>query len=296
MFVVGLTGDVGAGKTTVASMLSQLGAQYISADRIVSELWQDEDILKAAKDRWGTRVFSDGGTPLPERISEIIFEDEGEYKWLCNLLHPRVREQMEAKVLFGSGLIVAEIPLLFENGVPWWVDFTVYVTSPMEERIKRNSERGWDELELTRREKWLMPQEIKLKASDWVIANDRRLDELRVEVKKLMVFLKKISCCIEGFFTCGSFEEAERIAKKLLEKNLVACTNIVDVESRYLWLGNLESETEYLVVFKSIESLFPEIERVVRDEHSYDLPVVTAQRMKKASIDVRKWIMEECGS
>jgi len=296
MFVLGLTGDVGAGKTTVASMLSQLGAMCVSADEIVSELWKDKDVIKAARARWGESAFSKDGTPLPDKISDIVFEDEGEYKWLCDLLHPRVRERMETKVLFGSGLIVAEIPLLFESGVPWWVDFTVYVTSSVEQRIARNSYRGWDKRELSRREKWLMPQKAKFKAADWVMTNDKGLDELREEVKRLLNFLKKASCCIEGLFTCGSFEEAERIVKLLLEKGLVACTNIVDVESRYVWLGNFESDSEYLVIFKSIESLFPAIESVVREAHSYDLPVVTAQRIRKAPIEVRKWIMEECNS
>jgi len=296
MFVVGLTGDVGAGKSTVASMLSEFGASIINADKIVSKIWKDESILKAVKDRWGDVIFSDEGPPLPGKISDIVFEDEKEYRWLCGLIHPRVRAQMEAKVLFSEGLIVAEIPLLFENGVPWWVDFTVYVSSPLTQRVNRNKSRGWNEYELFRRERWLIPQETKRKAADWVIMNDKGLNELRGEVYRLLDFLKKISCCIEGFFTCGSFDEAERIARFLLEKRLVACTNIVGVDSRYLWLGNLESDQEYLVIFKSVENLFPQIERVVREAHSYDLPVITAQRMKKASLEVRKWILEECDS
>ena len=296
MFVVGLTGDVGAGKSTVASMLSEFGASIINADKIVSEIWKDESILKAVKDRWGDVIFSDEGPPLPGKISDIVFEDEKEYRWLCGLIHPRVRAQMEAKVLFSEGLIVAEIPLLFENGVPWWVDFTVYVSSPLAQRVNRNKSRGWNEYELFRRERWLIPQETKRKAADWVIMNDKGLNELRGEVCRLLDFLKRISCCIEGFFTCGSFDEAERIARSLLEKRLVACTNIVGVDSRYLWLGNLESDQEYLVIFKSVENLFPQIENVVREAHSYALPVITAQRMEKVSLEVRKWILEECDS
>lgn len=68
MFVVGLTGDVGAGKSTVASMLSEFGASIINADKIVSKIWKDESILKAVKDRWGDVIFSDEGPSSWEDI------------------------------------------------------------------------------------------------------------------------------------------------------------------------------------------------------------------------------------
>ena len=82
---------------------------------------------------------------------------------------------------------MVEIPLLFEAGRPEWVTSVVFVTAPRELRLKRRREqRGWDDAELARREKFFLPSDERIKLSDFVIDNSNGLHELEDEVRRII--------------------------------------------------------------------------------------------------------------
>ena len=217
MLVIGLTGDVGAGKSTVSSAWASQGARVISADPIVAELWKRKDLTALAVERWGREVLATDGTLDHGALSGFIFGDEKEYHWACGIIHPLVREEMDRLIDNLDGWVVAEIPLLFENGVPEWVDLTVYIEAPEEQRVQRNAFRGWDRKELFRRERWLLEREEKKTRADLVISNDGTLDELLENARDLGLRFLSLSSlrriCFESItpeVSCRLFRELSR--------------------------------------------------------------------------------------
>lgn len=96
------------------------------------------------------------------------------------------------------------------------------------------------------------------------------------------------------YITCASPAEARTIAGALLDKRLVACANILPspVESLFLWQGKREHAEETLLIAKTVEALFPELNRVVRELHSYDTPCVVALAPAAGDPDFLAWIEE----
>jgi periplasmic divalent cation tolerance protein len=94
--------------------------------------------------------------------------------------------------------------------------------------------------------------------------------------------------------TAPSAEEAAKIAKVLVEERLAACANIVkDIRSVFRWEGKIEDDSEALIVLKSREALFEDLEKRVRALHSYSVPEVIALPIVKGSEAYLKWLEEE---
>lgn len=94
--------------------------------------------------------------------------------------------------------------------------------------------------------------------------------------------------------TCGSAEEAERLARALLEKRLVACVNVVaPVQSFYRWKGVIESAAEWMLVIKTSRELFDPVRLALEAAHSYELPEVLALPVIAASPTWAAWIESE---
>ncbi len=95
------------------------------------------------------------------------------------------------------------------------------------------------------------------------------------------------------FITCSDFEEAEKISEKLLDRKLVACTNMVkEVASSYWWKNTIERATEFLLIAKSEKARFGEILKEVKKLHSYSVPEVIALPIVDGNPDYLKWIKE----
>ncbi|QVL37224.1 dephospho-CoA kinase [Aminirod propionatiphilus] len=178
MWVTGLTGDIGAGKSTVASLFSDKGAVVVDADDIVRGLWRRPAFVEAARLRWGGEILDGEGRIQPSAVASRAFASEREYRWLCDLLHRPVFLEMERRLASLSGWVVAEVPLLFEVGPPFWVDETVYVTASASTRARRNAFRGLDGARLSARERFLLPSEEKRRRAHFVVDNDASLEVL----------------------------------------------------------------------------------------------------------------------
>jgi len=225
MLVVGLTGDVGAGKSTVSSIWASAGAKVLDADAIVAELWRSEELVSAAVGRWGKSILGPSGYPDHAAISELVFENDEEYRWICDTVHPVARRELYRRVQELSGWVVVEIPLLFENGVPDWIDFTVYVEAPEIVRISRNATRGWDAREVHRRQERLMTTEKKRHMADVLLVNDGSLHNLS---EKAMALARRFidASSITGFFV-GSSDMRKALC---LKDGLSVCEEVIDLE------------------------------------------------------------------
>jgi len=113
---------------------------------------------------------------------------------------------------------------------------------------------------------------------------EKRLKRKKVGKKKF----------IQIITTVGKKEEAESICRALLEKKLAACVQIVGrVESHYWWEGKIEKDREFLVFIKTKEALFESVEKVIKENHSYQVPEIISLPILKGSKDYLKWIEKE---
>ena len=94
------------------------------------------------------------------------------------------------------------------------------------------------------------------------------------------------------FLTCKDREEADKISQTLLDKKLVVCVKKSPVSSQYLWKGSIENSDEVFLIMDSTEEKFEEIEKVVKNLHSYSLPNLVAIPISSSSKGVSEWLRE----
>lgn len=222
MLAVGLTGDVGAGKSTLSSIWGSFGARVLDADAIVAEIWKSKEMVSLAVQRWGKRILSDCGMPDHAVISGIVFGNDDEYLWVCKTLHPRVRAEMASMAEKLDGWVVAEIPLLFENGIPDWIDLTVYIEAPEDIRVSRNRQRGWGRDEIFRRESRLMDRSQKIVMADFVVANVGSLEDLTLKAGRLARRFIAASSLFMITVTVPSEEKTRLVSSSLKGSGLAA--------------------------------------------------------------------------
>ncbi len=142
---VGLTGGVGAGKSTVAELLAGHGAVVVDADRIAREVVEpDTDGLRAVVGRFGTGVLRPDGTLDRPALAARVFDDPAARADLEAILHPRIgaRSAALAAAAPADAVVVHDVPLLVENGLGGGFDTVVVVEAPLEVRLARLAERG----------------------------------------------------------------------------------------------------------------------------------------------------------
>jgi dephospho-CoA kinase len=183
---VGLTGGIGAGKSEALAAFERLGAATLSTDRVAHDLLEDDEVMAALVERWGKEI-APGGKVDRERVTEIVFGDRGELAWLESVTHPRVgahvfewRQNLDPE----AAVAVVEVPLLFEAAMEGAFDATVAVVADDELRDVRLRERGQGGL--AGREGRQLDQAEKGRRADHVIRNDASLQELELEVRKLI--------------------------------------------------------------------------------------------------------------
>ncbi|HGY09423.1 MAG TPA: dephospho-CoA kinase [Oceanithermus profundus] len=184
MKVVALTGNIGSGKSTVARELERLGAAVIYADELARQ-------ARTARAEAICEAFPGAckrGRPDEVRLAAIVFRDEAARRRLEAIVHPWVRraildELERLRSQDGPGLVVVELPLLFETGWNPASDGVLLVTAPDELRARRVAERsGLSEEAFRARDAAQLPQEEKVHRADWIIENDADLDTLRRRV------------------------------------------------------------------------------------------------------------------
>jgi dephospho-CoA kinase len=174
---VAITGGIGAGKSEALAAFARHGAATISSDEVVHELYRDEEVREALRERYGDGIF-DGDEVIRAALGAIVFADRSELAWLERLLHPKVMARTEAwrqelaELPDPPALAVNEVPLLYETGAEDRFDAVVVITAPAELRAERAGER------LDDREERLLSDDVKAGRADFAYVNDGSLAEL----------------------------------------------------------------------------------------------------------------------
>ena len=187
MLIVGLTGGIGAGKSTVANMFSQLGALVVDADKLSREAIEPGTSgFNEVVATFGEKILTDGDIDR-QKLGKIVFKDAAERKKLEAIIHPRVQEALATKIktLSPGDVLVYEIPLLVETGAAEKFDYIITVESDIENRLDRLFERGMDEDEAERRIAAQASQTQREAVADRVIINDGDRAELFAECARI---------------------------------------------------------------------------------------------------------------
>ncbi len=186
--IIGVTGGLAAGKTTVADMFAAKGAVKIDADEIAHRLLkEDNDVRQKVMDRFGHEILSDGEIDR-RKLAKKVFFDRDDLDWLCRIMHPVIiRRIKEEAGRLSEKNIVIDAPLLIEGGLHEFVDIVVVVTAEFETRIKRSKDRGIPEGEARSIIDSQMPLSEKLKFADYTIDNDKSLDITKKGVDRIWV-------------------------------------------------------------------------------------------------------------
>lgn len=190
MRVIGITGGIGSGKSTVARMFRELGAEVVDADQLAREVVdRHQPALQDIVAAFGRGVLLEDGSLDRARLASIVFQDEVARATLNAITHPRIRERLRAEVdarRDRPGLLVLDIPLLFESDPLKEVEAVVVVWVDRLTQLRRLVERDrFTHEEAGRRIAAQMPLAEKRRLADHVIDNSRSLEETRDQVRAL---------------------------------------------------------------------------------------------------------------
>ena len=197
MRIIGITGGVASGKSTVARLLEQLGAGVLDADRAGHEALQLPQVEAAARRRWGETVFGPDGRIDRSSLARIVFapgpEGRRERLYLEQLTHPEIarslRRQAESMVAAGTEVAVLDAPLLLEAGWKDLCEKTVFVEAPREARTARALAREWNEEDFAAREDAQESLQRKRESADVIIDNSGSPERTQAQVERFWASL-----------------------------------------------------------------------------------------------------------
>ncbi|GIX42062.1 MAG: dephospho-CoA kinase [Leptospiraceae bacterium] len=195
-YLIGLTGTLAAGKSTVANILNKENCKVINADEVAKSMYLRPEIKKIIIDKFGTESYLDNNQVNFKYLSKNIFSNKENVKWINDLIHPLVKKELK-NIISNSKkgeIIVYDVPLLFESNSHKENDYDLImvIDAPFEERklraIKRNN---WTEEEFMQRENNQLKPELKRKMADCVIWNDKDIHHLEEKIKYIINNIKK---------------------------------------------------------------------------------------------------------
>jgi dephospho-CoA kinase len=174
--IVGLTGGIGSGKSTVSRLFEMFGCVVFNSDRVAKEIYYDPGIRKKIIELLGASSYLPDGNLNKSFISSRIFGDAVLLHKLNSIIHPAVREKMQVFIETNKDkLIIKESALLFEAHLEKELDKVIVVSAPDDLRIKRIMDRdGLSAADVQLRLKSQIPQEEKVARADFVIINNEK--------------------------------------------------------------------------------------------------------------------------
>ena len=197
MIIVGLTGSLGTGKSTVTNCFTELGAYIIDWDELAREVtlpyskaWEKIVV------HFGKDILNDDLTINRQKLAELVFSDSEMLERLNTIVHPEVfkedeRITNEIKNRDPHALIIKDIPLLFEVAPPIVVDRIVVVSASEQTQLRRLEEKGMSLDDAQNRIKSQLPLEEKIKSADFVINNNGSLQESKRQIEEIYSLLRK---------------------------------------------------------------------------------------------------------
>jgi len=199
MLVVGLTGGIGSGKTTVARLLAAKGAVVVDADHLAREaVAPGTPGLAGVVSRFGPGVLARDGALDRPALAQVVFGDPDALADLNAIVHPAVRAAIDERLVelgvSGPAVVVLEIPLLIESGRSYGASAVVVVDCPPEEALRRLIEgRGMEEADARRRMTAQVSRADRLGAAYIVIDNSGPLAAVSIEVDRAWAVITGLS-------------------------------------------------------------------------------------------------------
>ncbi|MBE3595615.1 MAG: dephospho-CoA kinase [Hydrogenibacillus sp.] len=195
--IVGLTGGIASGKSTVSKMLAARGAWVVDADRLArAAVEPGSTALEQIVERFGAGVLQADGTLDRKALGRIVFADVSALKALEAIVHPEVRRMMRDEIAQAkakrAAIIVLDVPLLFENGLERLADLTVVVETDVRTQIERLTVRDrLPRAEAAARLDAQMPLGEKRALADVVLINRGTIEDLERQVDALWEYLTR---------------------------------------------------------------------------------------------------------
>ena len=194
MLVVGLTGNIGCGKSSLSDIFRAEGIKIIDADIIARQIYEDEKLLSKVYETFGNDIKNEDGSLNRKALGRIVFSDDEKLIQLNKLTHPVIRQkvsdEIEAYKSQNEEIVILDAALLVESDYLNFIDKLLVVTCKENIQIERIIARDNCSIEeALGRIKSQMSQENKVKYADYVIDNSATLSELR---KKAFIFMNYI--------------------------------------------------------------------------------------------------------
>lgn len=186
-YVVGLTGGIGSGKTTVANLFAELGVPLIDADIVARQVVEKgSPLLSKIAEHFGDEILTSQGELDRAKLRQIIFRQEQEKIWLNNLLHPAIRQEMLSQIQACSEpYLLFVVPLLIENNLTEFCDRVIVIDVEPAIQLERATKRDQSKVETI---KSIMASQVsrteRLRYADDVIENNLRLEQGLERIKK----------------------------------------------------------------------------------------------------------------
>jgi dephospho-CoA kinase len=178
--VVGLSGGIGSGKSFVAGLLQDLGAQVFDADRAGHDVLCEGEVKELLRQRWGNQIFDTNGEVDRQAVAGIVFRGDDnaatELRFLQSISHPRIQHTLEKfietfRVAGNSASIVVDAALLFEAEWDQCCDKVIFVDCLESVRWQRCRDRGWSDEEIVQRQAAQLDIQAKRRRSDLILDN-----------------------------------------------------------------------------------------------------------------------------
>ena len=195
MLLIGLTGGIGSGKSTVAAMLRDQGIRVVDADQIAREVVEPgQPALAELVEVFGQGILNDDGTLNRQELANRAFATEEATNALNAITHPRIEQETQRQFDLAAAekenFLVYDMPLLVERGLHEEMDMVIVVHTDIEERVRRLVEhRGLDEDDVRRRMSHQVDDVTRLASADVLIDNNGSVDHLRKQVDDFLATL-----------------------------------------------------------------------------------------------------------
>jgi len=185
--MVGLTGGIGSGKSTVARMLADRGAVVVDADLIAREIVERPEVLAALAEKFGPEILAADGTLDRAALAERAFVTDEVRKELEAITHPPIGEEFLRRVAAApaDGIVVHDVPLLVESTRGYQYGGVIVVVAPKEVRLGRLEERGVPRADAERRMALQATDDERAAVATWILDNSGAVEDLERQIEAI---------------------------------------------------------------------------------------------------------------
>ena len=199
MIILGLTGSIGCGKSSLSNILKENNIDIIDADIISRKIFEDKKLLNLVFEHFGDCIKNEDGSLNRKALGNIVFNDDNKLIELNALTHPRIKEkiikEIEMLKLNNKEVIVIDAPLLIEGGYLEMVDKLLVITCNNEIQVSRIQKRdNCTRQEALSRINSQMSQEEKVKYADYILDNSGSIEDLKENTREFLLYMKENWC------------------------------------------------------------------------------------------------------